>query len=168
VGPDRQVWIDFWLPRSDPLWDDDVVRSSRWVGATWEQALQALGVEAKSVSVHEGAAERTPFASLVCFAGRGPGEVSVDGRKVVGVAQRRTRRGAWFQTTAPLDWDPDLLVEAIKSVGLVASDHLSAQALEGTATGLRAVVGGEWRRVPSSELITRCEDAVIAALAAST
>ncbi len=40
---------------------------------------------------------RTPWSSLVCFAGLGPGEVTVDGRKLVGISQRRTRAGARFQ-----------------------------------------------------------------------
>ena len=42
----------------------------------------------------------------MCFAGIGPGEVTVDGRKVVGLAQRRTRAGALFQCAALLRWDP--------------------------------------------------------------
>ncbi|MDQ3757058.1 MAG: hypothetical protein M3394_04340, partial [Actinomycetota bacterium] len=46
----------------------------------------------------------------VCFAGLGPGEVSVGGRKVVGIAQRRTRFGALFQCAVHRTWDPAPLV----------------------------------------------------------
>ena len=37
------------------------------------------------------------WSDVVCFAGLGPGEVTIDGRKVVGALQRRTRAGARFQ-----------------------------------------------------------------------
>jgi lipoate-protein ligase A len=59
--------------------------------------------------VHRGGLVRTPVSDLVCFAGLGPGEVTVGGRKAVGMAQRRTRDGALFQCAVPLSWDGDRL-----------------------------------------------------------
>ena len=41
---------------------------------------------------------------MVCFAGLGTGEVTVAGRKCVGMSQRRTRAGARFQCAVPLAW----------------------------------------------------------------
>ena len=41
----------------------------------------------------------TPWSDLVCFAGLGPGEVLLDGRKLVGLSQRRTRNGVRIQGT---------------------------------------------------------------------
>jgi lipoate---protein ligase len=41
----------------------------------------------------------TPWSELVCFAGIGPGEVMLDGRKLVGLSQRRTRDGVRIQGT---------------------------------------------------------------------
>jgi hypothetical protein len=49
----------------------------------------------------------------VCFAGLGPGEVTVDGRKAVGIAQRRTRAGSLFQCAVPLRWDGARLARAL-------------------------------------------------------
>jgi lipoate-protein ligase A len=49
----------------------------------------------------------------VCFAGLGPGEVTIAGVKVVGMSQRRTRAGALFQCAALLAWDPARLVEVL-------------------------------------------------------
>jgi hypothetical protein len=43
---------------------------------------------------------------LVCFAGIGAGEVLVGGAKVVGISQRRDRRGSRFQCVAHRSWDP--------------------------------------------------------------
>ncbi len=104
VVPGHQVWIDFWLPAGDELHERDLDRSFAWLGQVFATALSALGVEAE---VHTGPLLPRRWGRLVCFAGLGPGEVSVAGRKVVGLAQRRTRHGAWFQAMALLRWAPE-------------------------------------------------------------
>jgi hypothetical protein len=55
----------------------------------------------------------TPWSTSVCFAGLGPGEVTVDGRKVVGLSQRRTREAALFQCCAALRWEPARLLDLL-------------------------------------------------------
>lgn len=97
------LWVDVTIPRDDPLWDDDVGRAFHWLGQAWTAALAALGVDAEW---HSGAMRKTAWSPQVCFAGLGPGEVTVGGRKVVGLSQRRTRAGALFQCMATLAWDP--------------------------------------------------------------
>ena len=57
-------------------------------------------------TVHGPAPPATAWSKLVCFAGLGPGEVTVAGAKVVGMGQRRTRAGALFQCAALLEWAP--------------------------------------------------------------
>lgn len=101
--PGDVVWLDVVIPADDPLWHDDVGKAFGWVGAAWVRALAALGVDGGVV--HEGAMWCTPWSPYVCFAGLGPGEVTVDGYKVVGVSQRRTRHAARFQCAALLRWD---------------------------------------------------------------
>ena len=59
-----------------PLWTDDVGRSFGWLGRTWAAALGDLGLRAE---VHEGGLCTTPWSRLICFAGLGPGEVTVGG-----------------------------------------------------------------------------------------
>jgi lipoate-protein ligase A len=56
---------------------------------------------------------QTAWSRLVCFAGLAPGEVTVGGRKVVGVAQRRTRRHARFQCAVLHRWDPQPLLDVL-------------------------------------------------------
>jgi len=56
---------------------------------------------------------RTRWSPLVCFAGWGPGEVGVDGRKAVGIAARRSRPGARFQCGLGRSWDPGPLLELL-------------------------------------------------------
>ena len=107
VVPDDVVWIDVVVPAGDPLWDDDVGRSFLWLGDTWAAALRSLGIDA---GAYRGGFCRTRWCRLVCFAGLGPGEVAVGDRKCVGLAQRRTRAGAWFQCAALRSWDADALL----------------------------------------------------------
>ncbi len=115
VEPGAVAWVDVVVPRLDPLWDDDVSRAFRWLGDAWAAALGGLGVP--GAQVHRGGIVSSPCSSKVCFAGLGPGEVTVDGRKVVGMAQRRTRHGALFQCAAPLVWEPLRLLQVLALSG---------------------------------------------------
>lgn len=107
VAPGDPIWVDVVIPRSDPLWDDDVGRSFLPIGRAWAQALEA--VEVGTVAVNEGSMAHSEWSAAVCFAGRGPGEVFVGDAKVVGMSQRRTRAGARFQCAVPRRWDPEPL-----------------------------------------------------------
>jgi lipoate-protein ligase A len=111
VEPGDIVWIDVVVPRGDELWDDDVGRAFWWLGDLWARTLASLGVP--DPQVHRGPLVTTPLSPLVCFAGLGPGEVTVDGRKAVGIAQRRTREGALFQCAVPLAWNRERLAELL-------------------------------------------------------
>jgi lipoate---protein ligase len=106
----RSLWLDVLLPRSDPLWSDDVGLAFHWLGDVWAGALAGLGVPAE---VHRGGLTNTAWGSLVCFGSIGPGEVVIDGRKVVGMSQRRTRAGARFQCLVHDTWQPEELLELL-------------------------------------------------------
>ncbi len=73
-----------------------------------------------------------PWSSLVCFAGVGPGEVLVGGRKAVGISQRRTKEWARFQCAAYRRWDPAALV------GLLAPPRPTEADLAGLVQPLAA------------------------------
>jgi len=140
VEPGRVVWADVVVPAGDPLWRADVGRAAWFVGEAWVAALADLGVGGGVV--HRSGLVRSAWSSWVCFAGRGPGEVTVDGRKVVGISQRRTREGALFQCAVPLAWDPVPLLAALAMspaerataagalAAVVAVSGRSAEALE--------------------------------------
>ncbi len=122
VDPDRCVWLDVVVPRGDARWSDDVRASAYWLGEAWQRALERLGIASE---VYRGGLEQTPWGRLVCFAALGPGEV-VDGhRKLVGIAQRRTRAGARFQCIAYDRWDP---YDVLDLVELSAADRAAAGA----------------------------------------
>ncbi len=67
------------------------------------------------------------WAELVCFAGIGPGEVLLGGRKLVGISQRRTRNGSRFQCMVHTRWSPDVLVD------LLAEPRPTVEELPGVA-----------------------------------
>ena len=107
LRPGRQVWVDFFVAAGDPLWSDDVALAARWAGRLWASVVAEL--VAAPCSVHTGRLVADRWGRLVCFAGTGPGEVFVGGRKVVGVSQRRSRDRVRIQTAARLqagDGDP--------------------------------------------------------------
>ena len=144
--PNQTLWVDIEIPRGDPMWDDDVGRAFHWLGATWVLALSDLGVRA---SMHTGGTLETAWSRTVCFGGLGPGEVTVDGRKLVGISQRRTREGARFQCVLHRTWDP------IPLLGLLALHRERAAAitdLSRTGAGLDVdhdvVVDALRRRLP--------------------
>ncbi len=107
VDPATTVWIDAIVPRDDELWVDDVGVAFEWFGRVWAATLADLGVGAAAIEVHTGALVRTALGPVVCFAGLGPGEITVDGAKSVGMSQRRTRGAARFQSSLLMGWDPD-------------------------------------------------------------
>lgn len=110
VVPGGIVWIDLFVPYGDRLWSGDVIAASAWLGACWVRALEALDIDA---DIHRGPPANSAWSPLICFAGLGSGEVTVGGRKVVGVSQRRTRAGALFQCGALLRWDPGALLDLL-------------------------------------------------------
>ncbi len=110
LRPGKVLWVDVVVPADDPLWLPDVGRAFWWLGQTWVAALAAVGVDARW---HDGPLVRSRLSAQVCFAGLGPGEVTVGGRKVVGMSSRRRRDGALFQCAALLDWDPAELVAVL-------------------------------------------------------
>lgn len=108
VGPGLMLWTDVVIGAGDRLWTADVGRAFWWLGDLWAAALAAAGLP--DAEAWHGGLIRTRWSDRVCFAGLGAGEVTVDGVKVVGMAQHRTREGAHFQCAVPIVWDPsDLL-----------------------------------------------------------
>lgn len=147
VVPGEVLWVDLVLPAGDPLWHDDVGRAFHWVGEAWAAALTELGVGA---DVHRGALVRSPWSREVCFAGLGPGEVTVGGHKVVGIAQRRTRGSARFQCAALGRWDPSALLAllALDPGERAAAEDALAGVAAGAGVDLEALLAALLRHLP--------------------
>jgi lipoate-protein ligase A len=108
LQPD-DLWVDWWIPADDSRWSGDVRASSLRVGGWWRRVLEDH-VEGE-VTMHERPLEGDPRHRVVCFAGRGPGEVFVNGRKAVGLAQWRVREGIF--ATSVLHARPSVAVVAL-------------------------------------------------------
>jgi len=129
LRPGGVLWVDVLVPRGDALWEEDVARSTWWLGEVWASALVDLGIDAV---VHRGPMEPGRWGGMACFAGIGPGEVLVGGRKSVGVSQRRDRSGARFQCAALLGWSGH---EMVRLLGLTPVDE-AGECLESAAGAL--------------------------------
>jgi lipoate-protein ligase A len=146
----RDLWVDWWIPADDPRWAHDVHASSIQVGRWWAETLRTETDD--QVTVHEGPLEGNPAFRLVCFAGRGPGEVFVDDRKAVGVTQWRVREGVFVSTVLHAEPTSDV-IKYLSRVPEGLSDALDHQALsslhledpERIIVGLQER-GGSWRR----------------------
>ena len=90
------AWVDWWIPASDERWSADLRETSRQAGYRWREALRSA-VDGELV-VHDGPLEVDGDFGVVCFTGRGPGEVFIGDRKVVGVTQWRVREGTLVST----------------------------------------------------------------------
>ena len=147
LEPGNALWLDAFVPRRDDLWDDDVGRAAWWLGDAWARAIGG------AARVHRGPMVRTRWSDLVCFAGLGAGEVTAGegGPKLVGVSQRRTAAGAWFQCAAMAQWDP---------VGVLALLDLSPEAREEAADALVTAANG--LPIPLAEAEGRVLDALAA------
>jgi lipoate-protein ligase A len=139
VHPTESLWIDIVVPRGDALWNDDIGKSMWWIGDWWVALLADAGVV--SAQVHRGAFERNDWSDMVCFAGKGSGEVfpqeSHAQQKIVGISQRRTRDYARFQCIAYFQWDAAL--HAAMLPGLANDVDRIATLATPVPAGLRAM-----------------------------
>ncbi|MFV1989910.1 MAG: hypothetical protein ACC652_04130 [Acidimicrobiales bacterium] len=134
LAPGAQLWLEFTIPPTDPLWLQDVGEAFMWLGELFRETLAGLGVAAQ---VHRSATVASAASGLVCFGGLGPGEIVVGGQKLVGISQRRTRAGARFQLVMYERLDHRPLVSlfglggslADELLGLLASSTTDAQRL---------------------------------------
>lgn len=113
LRPDEVIWIDLIVPAGTVGIPEDVRGSMIWAGQGWVEALRPFVAGDLTVWC-EGMAE-SEWSELVCFAGLGPGEVLLDGKKLVGLSQRRTRFGLRIQglvhRVAPSQQDSSLFAE---------------------------------------------------------
>lgn len=138
LEPGGHLWVDAWIPRDDVLWAHDVSVAAEWVGRWWVDALVGVGVGAGAagvLSVHTGRSVPGALGDLVCFAGRGPGELFVDDRKIVGVSQWRSREGSLFSSCVYVEWDAEPLVE------LLSFDEVTRSELAGALRDVAVGVG---------------------------
>ncbi len=105
--PGSVTWIDVIVPAGSPGWATDIHVPMLWLGRHLAEVIDGL-LPGRRTSVHDGALVATEWSSTVCFDGLGAGEVLLEGRKLVGISQRRTRHAArlqccWYSRYEPAD-----------------------------------------------------------------
>ena len=116
LSPMGQLWVDIAIPRSDPLFVEDVGKSFFVIGEIFLKLLSRLGCN--DLKMHTGKMIGGDLARAVCFAGLGPGEITFEGAKVVGISQRRTAQGAVFQCAVYLTYPFDQLNQLLNGMNI--------------------------------------------------
>lgn len=95
------------LPPDHRLLTGGTVSSYRWLGVLHAGLLRDFGVAAHALAPDElGTRPNDPALAWACFGGLSPWEVIAEGRKIVGLAQLRSRHGVLL-TTGTLLHRPD-------------------------------------------------------------
>lgn len=139
LGDDSLLLLDLALPPRDPLYTYDVTESYRWLAEVWAAALRELGLDARVLPVAEARADAQaldPLLKSVCYGGLSPYEVTVGGRKLVGLAQVRRQSGALIQAGVYLRWSPERT--AALMAGTPAERARLAELLDRRVAGLNA------------------------------
>ncbi len=123
--------VDVALPAGHALLDADVTESYRFLGQAWIDALDAIAIQGRLVTVAEARAlpdARRAAARVACYAGLSPYEV-VDpaGRKLVGLCQRRRRGAALFQCSLACGRDP---ADVVRYVHVDAAQLAATRAVD--------------------------------------
>lgn len=153
IDPDTAVWIDFFIPTGHNWFDSDLTATFLRVGELWLTALFLCGIEG---SVYAGRPDASDdLANRACFGGLGWGEITVNGSKVVGLSQRRTRDGARVQCLADISGNSarvgDYLdLTAAESSVLSARCGVPVSSEAAIAARLRAVLLDQVRLEPHS------------------
>ena len=122
--PGQVVWFDVIVPTGAVAGlGSDVHAPMSWLGERLGQSL-APQIDGK-ITVKGPGMVSTPWSTLVCFDGFGPGEVLVDGRKLVGISQRRTRVGSRLQCCWYRSYDPACLVGLLNVAGRPTVEELA-------------------------------------------
>lgn len=89
-GPDREVTYSVVASAEDIDAAADLLETYRWIGRFLQRGLCSLGADVQMIAVPASSGPTPAF----CFARTGRYELEIDGRKIVGSAQRRL--GACF------------------------------------------------------------------------
>jgi lipoate-protein ligase A len=122
--PAKVTWFDVIIPTGAPGWAQDVHAPMVWLGERFAAACHAASVT-ETLTVNDNSMVRTEWSNVVCFDGIGPGEVLLEGRKLLGISQRRTRDALRLQCCWYHEVEPDALAGLFPALEGVDSSVLS-------------------------------------------
>ena len=109
IDPHSSIWIDIFLPPNDPLASKSIEQTFEVASTGWLALLNSLGIDGE---IYRGTYSLPPNYREICFAGRAHGEILVNDKKVVGMAQRRRRIGTYIHTMAYVNFPYIATLEA--------------------------------------------------------
>jgi lipoate---protein ligase len=121
--PGEVTWIDVIIPSGAPGWSDDVHGPMVWFGRHLAEVITTL--TGADIAVHDAAMRTSPWSTHVCFDGVGAGELLLEGRKLVGISQRRTRHAARLQCCWYSSYAPESLVQLLDPANRPAAIDLA-------------------------------------------
>lgn len=162
AGPDL-LSLDVILPPGHSLAGQDIVEAYHWYGGLWAKTLQSFGLAAHIVSPAEAHAPRTrsflaqaarqeQLVRESCYGAISPYEITIQGRKVIGLDQVRRRVGFLFQGGLLLRWDAQRIASLLAA--LPEERPLLAEGLRARAAGIDELLG---RAISYGEIISRFE-----------
>ncbi len=126
--PGAVAWLDVVLPAGAPGWAADVHAPMRWIGAHLAAAVRETLGGSHDVTFNADGMRPTAWSPTVCFDGVGPGEVLLDGAKLIGISQRRSRPAARLQCSWYLAHDHRDLARLLAPAHRPPVDELQAVA----------------------------------------
>lgn len=138
--PGEFMWVDVIIPRQDARSVDDVEQATWWLGAAFESWLTELGMLGEW-TMHDRGVSDPELGRLVCFAAAGPGELFLDGEKVIGISQHRNKYRVRFQCMAYTHFRGDLEAD------LLHADRVDN--LDVDTGGLAAKLRSHVREIPT-------------------
>jgi lipoate-protein ligase A len=106
AGPDLELTYSVVATSEDFPGADELYATYRWIGAALAAGLRSLGAPVEMVPVQPSAGAAIP---AFCFLRTGSYELEVEGRKLVGSAQRRRAAGFLQHGSVMLGAEPDRL-----------------------------------------------------------
>lgn len=151
LEPLRQLWVDISIPKGDSLFRDDVQKSFFPIGSLFREFLSR--VCNCEFEMHKGKLLGGSVGQTICFAGIGPGEITFEGAKVVGISQRRTVQGSVFQCTVYSRYPTNELA-------LLMGSMVEPLPIPGYALGV-AEIATELSLMPDPEVVSVLESELI-------
>lgn len=148
---DGLLALDVALPPDHELVLPDVVETYSWLGHAFADALSGLGIEAVDVVSIEAARSEAPAEGLLaaaCFGSLSPYEVTIAGRKVLGLSQVRRRRGTLLQAGLLLDDNSETLARLLGWNARAAGELAQVVATVGQLSAEEIVIALEQRLRP--------------------
>jgi lipoate-protein ligase A len=150
------------LPAQHPIARAGILPAYEWLGRHCEAAMRDLGIAGARATPDKRDAGELKWA---CFAGLSPWETTVDGRKLVGLAQRRRRHGVLVAAGVllePPDWP--LLCRVMgrppQHAAMLASSTVSCRELLPSAPNLADVAAAIRRHLDADARVVFAPAAV--------